>query len=162
MLLIGVLARAENACPSDAHQCPDGSYVRRNPEADCEFDPCPQHSCPEDAKTCPDGTIVGRDAHNHCHWHPCPSVRGDVIGTDVGDLPFKRLDATKTFNVGNVNKVSAMDVDEGFIYAATYDMIIKANKLNMSCLDHVPANATTSVTKQNTLQELQKTDVKAL
>ena len=55
-----------------------------------------------------------------------------MIGTDIGDLPFKRLDATKTFSVGNVNKVSAMDVDEGFIYAATYDMIIKANKLNIN------------------------------
>ena len=29
------------ACAADVRQCPDGSFVRRNPAASCSFDPCP-------------------------------------------------------------------------------------------------------------------------
>ena len=28
-------------CPADVMECPDGSYVSRNPENNCEFAPCP-------------------------------------------------------------------------------------------------------------------------
>jgi hypothetical protein len=28
-------------CPADVKQCPDGSYVSRNPGNGCIFDPCP-------------------------------------------------------------------------------------------------------------------------
>jgi hypothetical protein len=29
------------ACAADVRQCPDGSFVSRNPDASCSFDPCP-------------------------------------------------------------------------------------------------------------------------
>jgi hypothetical protein len=29
------------ACAADVRQCPDGSFVSRNPAASCSFDPCP-------------------------------------------------------------------------------------------------------------------------
>ena len=29
------------ACAQDARQCPDGSYVARNPDNNCEFEECP-------------------------------------------------------------------------------------------------------------------------
>jgi len=29
------------ACAADASQCADGSFVSRNPDRGCEFDPCP-------------------------------------------------------------------------------------------------------------------------
>ena len=28
-------------CPAEVRQCPDGSFVSRNPARDCEFDACP-------------------------------------------------------------------------------------------------------------------------
>jgi hypothetical protein len=28
-------------CPTDVRQCPDGGFVSRNPDRDCEFDACP-------------------------------------------------------------------------------------------------------------------------
>jgi len=28
-------------CPADVRQCPDGSYVSRNPATGCAFEPCP-------------------------------------------------------------------------------------------------------------------------
>ena len=28
-------------CPAEPRQCPDGSFVSRNPARDCEFDACP-------------------------------------------------------------------------------------------------------------------------
>jgi hypothetical protein len=31
-------------CPADVEQCPDGSYVSRNPANRCAFDPCPGES----------------------------------------------------------------------------------------------------------------------
>jgi hypothetical protein len=29
------------ACAADVRQCNDGSFVSRNPDSDCKFDPCP-------------------------------------------------------------------------------------------------------------------------
>jgi hypothetical protein len=29
------------ACTMEAKACPDGSYVGRNPQRNCEFNPCP-------------------------------------------------------------------------------------------------------------------------
>ncbi len=37
----------ELVCLTDVQQCPDGSYVSRNPSKNCEFDPCPSPSAPE-------------------------------------------------------------------------------------------------------------------
>jgi hypothetical protein len=34
------------ACPADVRQCPDGSYVSRNPANGCAFDACPDASKP--------------------------------------------------------------------------------------------------------------------
>jgi len=36
-----VLGENETACQDDWRVCSDGSYVFRNPDANCEFDPCP-------------------------------------------------------------------------------------------------------------------------
>ena len=32
------------ACAADVRQCPDGSFVSRNPATSCSFDPCPGES----------------------------------------------------------------------------------------------------------------------
>jgi len=34
------------ACPADVKQCPDGSFVSRNPASGCAFAPCPGASKP--------------------------------------------------------------------------------------------------------------------
>jgi hypothetical protein len=34
------------ACPADVKQCPDGSFVSRNPASSCAFEPCPGASNP--------------------------------------------------------------------------------------------------------------------
>ena len=55
---------AENMCGADVKQCPDGSYVSRDPDNGCEFRPCPserengtarppgaeRHECEEDER----------------------------------------------------------------------------------------------------------------
>ncbi|MEM6295364.1 MAG: hypothetical protein AAGA54_29090 [Myxococcota bacterium] len=78
-----------STCPTDAMECPDGSFVGRSgPE--CAFDPCPGESdsesttgvdCPADAMECPDGTVVGRSGPD-CEFDPCP---GDTDGGSTGD-----------------------------------------------------------------------------
>jgi hypothetical protein len=57
-------------CTQDAMQCPDGSFVGRDPNNNCEFYPC-ENTCTKDAMQCPDGTIVGRDPNNNCEFYPC-------------------------------------------------------------------------------------------
>ena len=42
-----VFARPAMMCTMDAKQCPDGSYVSRQPP-DCSFAPCPGEILPED------------------------------------------------------------------------------------------------------------------
>lgn len=78
------------ACTLEAMLCPDGSSVGRNPNNNCQFDPCPQYPppgaimedgtveeepkqvfCTADAKLCPDGSYVGRTGPK-CEFAPCP------------------------------------------------------------------------------------------
>ena len=35
------IGKDDLACMADAKICPDGSYVSRNPDLDCEFNSCP-------------------------------------------------------------------------------------------------------------------------
>lgn len=79
-------------CPQDVKQCPDGSYVGRDPNNNCEFFDCPQEPvfCPQDVKQCPDGSYVGRDPNNNCEFFACPEEPifcGGIAGlTCPGDL----------------------------------------------------------------------------
>lgn len=40
--LISGCDTAPKACTMEAKLCPDGSSVGRNPDNNCEFDPCPE------------------------------------------------------------------------------------------------------------------------
>jgi hypothetical protein len=76
------------ACSKDAKQCPNGRVVGRNPENNCEFDPCPEvkpaatntpqllneKMCTADMHECPDGSFVSRDHSNNCKFKDCPST----------------------------------------------------------------------------------------
>jgi len=43
VLVLSGCAPAPNiACTMEAKQCPDGSYVGRDPAKNCEFRPCPK------------------------------------------------------------------------------------------------------------------------
>lgn len=87
---------ASNAvgCTRDIDKCSDGSWVGRNPEANCNFHPCPDkqklsasinssfgkdapdRSCGNDVKACPDGTtFVGRDPDDNCRHYACPASK---------------------------------------------------------------------------------------
>ena len=68
-------------CDSDVHECPDGTYVSRDIENNCDFFQCEinrrgsskiQQPCTKDLRPCPDGTWVGRDSQNDCDLFPCP------------------------------------------------------------------------------------------
>jgi|CXWL01.1.fsa_nt_gi hypothetical protein len=60
-------------CTKEAKVCPDGEVVGRNPNNNCEFDPCPStQACTAEAKLCPDGSGVGRNPKNNCEFDPCP------------------------------------------------------------------------------------------
>jgi protein-disulfide isomerase len=63
------------ACAMDVFECPDGSFVSRDPANNCVFSSCPAIEpivCTMDAKECPDGSFVGRDGNNDCEFFPCP------------------------------------------------------------------------------------------
>lgn len=60
-------------CLDDVAMCRGGSFVRRDPENNCEFFPCPcDLVCTRDVKTCPDGSMVLRDPCNNCEFSECP------------------------------------------------------------------------------------------
>lgn len=72
-------------CTKDLKVCPDGNSVTRNPDNNCEFDPCPVEKvkapykkepmiCPADVKECPDGSYVSRDHNNNCKFKECPNT----------------------------------------------------------------------------------------
>ena len=64
----------------DMKQCPDGSFVIRDPQQDCHFKACPDPDqqkeptmyCTQDVAQCADGSYVGRDPNNNCEFKPCP------------------------------------------------------------------------------------------
>lgn len=39
-------------CSQDAKECPDGTFVSRNPENNCEFEPCPEIEKCDAVKEC--------------------------------------------------------------------------------------------------------------
>lgn len=66
----------QTACRKDAKICPDGQTVTRNPDLNCDFNPCPEPAseveCMGDMKQCPDGSFVIRDPQQDCHFKACP------------------------------------------------------------------------------------------
>jgi len=42
ILITGCTENKQKACTQEAKQCPDGSYVSREPLNNCEFKPCPK------------------------------------------------------------------------------------------------------------------------
>jgi hypothetical protein len=66
-------------CAQDVMDCPDGSFVARDPENNCEFPACPEPQepeeklvCAQDVKECDDGSFVARDPNNNCEFKDCP------------------------------------------------------------------------------------------
>lgn len=84
-------------CTMDAKMCPDGSFVARNPELNCEFNPCPEIDdpseeiifCPEDTMECPDGSWVIRNPELNCEFNSCPGDDGEAVfcAQDVFECP---------------------------------------------------------------------------
>lgn len=63
-------------CTMDVMTCPDGSFVARDPEKNCDFRPCPPlAACPEDTKLCSDGTSLSPDPKKDCAFPKCPSEK---------------------------------------------------------------------------------------
>ena len=68
------------ACTDDLKACPDGRQVERNPNLNCEFNPCDGSAaeeltiCTMDVKACPDGSYVSRDPKNNCAFSDCPDL----------------------------------------------------------------------------------------
>ena len=59
-------------CPEDVFECPDGSYLSRDPERGCEFGECSTDEssviCPADVFECPDGSYLSRDPERGCEF----------------------------------------------------------------------------------------------
>ncbi len=55
LVLFGCMQQEPVACTADAKICPDGSAVGRNPENNCEFDPCPSFQFCDAATRCETG-----------------------------------------------------------------------------------------------------------
>ncbi|KAL7526370.1 hypothetical protein ACHAXR_001454, partial [Thalassiosira sp. AJA248-18] len=95
-----------NRCEEDIIRCPDGSFVARDPDNECNHFPCAttnaatmagsaMHAkyndaplqCANDLFTCADGHYVGRDPDDDCNWYPCnipPTKRPTRLPTSNG------------------------------------------------------------------------------
>lgn len=60
-------------CLDEVKRCPDGSFVGRDPDNECEFFPCEYVfiGCTEESKQCSDGTFVYRTPERGCDFSPC-------------------------------------------------------------------------------------------
>jgi hypothetical protein len=73
--MIGQRLVEGQACAADVMECPDGSFVARDPNNNCEFFQCTDEVfCTADVKECPDGSFVARDPNNNCEFFPCEAV----------------------------------------------------------------------------------------
>jgi hypothetical protein len=80
------------ACTEEAMECPDGSFVGRNPSNNCAFDACPEAMilCTGDVQQCSDGSWVGRDANNNCEFKTCSdgeALKNAAVRNYAGDSP---------------------------------------------------------------------------
>ena len=77
-------------CTADVQQCPDGSYVSRDPANNCNFKPCPTVvKCPEPvALTCAERQILEKKTDDrgcvyyYCATASCPTVQKPACSTD--------------------------------------------------------------------------------
>jgi len=62
-------------CSKELRACSDGSGVGRNPDLNCDFNPCPTDSsgCSKELMACSDGSGVGRNPDLNCDFNPCPT-----------------------------------------------------------------------------------------
>ena len=74
-----------NVCAQDVQQCPDGSYVARDPANNCNFKPCPTRICPDPIMpACASGTTPEKKSdekncvYYYCKTIPCPEVSKPV------------------------------------------------------------------------------------
>jgi len=62
-------------CPQDANQCPDGSYVGRNPNDNCSFHPCPGEFIASNGWKCPcAGSINMVTANDRLSDNSCENI----------------------------------------------------------------------------------------
>ena len=74
-----LVADGEN-CPNDSVLCPDGTYLSRDPNNNCEFPPCDGDTgeCDKGLVECIDGVWVPRDPEADCEYVPCPGTERPV------------------------------------------------------------------------------------
>ncbi|MDD9966114.1 MAG: BPTI/Kunitz domain-containing protein [Myxococcales bacterium] len=75
-------AFAQISCTQDAKACPDGSFVGRDPDANCEFFPCPD-ACTNPITGKPDNLVqclVDPCQNTTCDAHPNATCQADYCG----------------------------------------------------------------------------------
>ncbi|KAJ9441983.1 hypothetical protein DIPPA_29376 [Diplonema papillatum] len=86
----GEVAPPAAGCAEDVRECPDGSFVSREPLLHCDFASCPPLpavDCPADVRECPDGSYVSRDPLLHCGFASCPPPPTVDCPADVRECP---------------------------------------------------------------------------
>ena len=77
-----------SACTEEAKICPDGTAVGRNPDLDCEFDPCPESNTCIDLG-CPSESIyvgsVNSDKYYSCDCHYANRIKPENIICFISD-----------------------------------------------------------------------------
>ncbi len=112
------------ACPMEAKQCPDGSYVGRV-GPNCEFAACPKvaqkpASAPLDCindvlvKRCPDGSLI--IAYSNCEFPACPAK---TSAKAPGVNPFPAT-TTTTIDTSGWKKYWNLKYAFGFLYPADH------------------------------------------
>jgi hypothetical protein len=97
------------ACTADAKVCPDGSSVGRNPDRNCEFDPCPVKPvcgnglCEvEEASYCPPCNYTAPYCEMPCTVGKCPQdcIPFSCRETDGGKNYYKQGSISVCVNAG--------------------------------------------------------------
>ena len=116
VLIIATLGCTNNngeeplVCAADVKECADGSFVSRNPELGCDFNPCPSEDngeeplvCAADVKMCYDGTRVERNPENNCEFFECNELQEcsavDDCPDSMGCYNFEGNDFANCFHL---------------------------------------------------------------
>lgn len=60
-------------CSDDTFECPDGTFVGRDPDNYCSFFDCQDGECDTEPLLCPNGyTYVNQNPENDCEYDECP------------------------------------------------------------------------------------------
>ncbi len=128
-------------CAADVKQCPDGSYASRNPNANCEFNPCPV-PVPISANITTNATA------NVTINGSVPIVSANISGTGGTTVSAPVLSSPSAVVSANLTQTSSAAISGGNIISTSQPTTQASVVYTVTVINSTPSSATLTSSSQ--------------